>query len=331
MKQRIGGFGLLIVAGIAACTLPGALKGAADPPEPGPVPANPAPTPAPAAAGPAQAARKIVLLAGKKSHGPEGNGIHDYPWSVRLLKVMLDNSNVADQVRVEFHQGSWPDDPRTLDDADTIVVISDGRDGDKYEEAPHFASDERAAIIGKQMKRGCGFVTFHFSTFAPDKYAEHILNWSGGYFDWETGGRREWYSAIQTIEAEVKLASPDHPLLRGVRPFRLRDEFYYNLRFDPQDKRLAPILAVPALPGREPDGRFVAWARQREDGGRGFGTTCGHFYDNWQNDDFRKLILNALVWTAGASVPEHGVTSRFYTRDEITAALQGVSGTPTVP
>jgi len=37
------------------------------------------------------APKKIVLIAGKKSHGPEGNGIHDYPWSVKLLKVMLDN------------------------------------------------------------------------------------------------------------------------------------------------------------------------------------------------------------------------------------------------
>src|SRR4051812_11543463 len=54
--------------------------------------------------------KKIVLIAGAKSHGPEGNGVHDYPWSVRLLKVMLDSSNVAGQVRVEFHQNGWPND-----------------------------------------------------------------------------------------------------------------------------------------------------------------------------------------------------------------------------
>ncbi|MFM7162087.1 MAG: hypothetical protein ACKO3P_17175, partial [Planctomycetaceae bacterium] len=46
--------------------------------------------------------RKIVVIAGKKSHGPEGNGIHDYGWSARLIKVMLDNSNVADRVSTEF-------------------------------------------------------------------------------------------------------------------------------------------------------------------------------------------------------------------------------------
>ncbi|MFZ4763817.1 MAG: hypothetical protein ACOYMN_02590, partial [Roseimicrobium sp.] len=49
------------------------------------------------------AKKKIVLIAGKKSHGPEGNRIHDYPWTVRLLKVLLGRSNISDQVRAEVH------------------------------------------------------------------------------------------------------------------------------------------------------------------------------------------------------------------------------------
>lgn len=274
--------------------------------------------------------KKVVLIAGKKSHGPEGNRIHDYPWSVRLIKVMLDNSNAADRVNVEFHLNGWPRDEKTLDDADTIMVISDGRDGDKYEEAPHLQTAARIAAIEKQIKRGCGFLSFHFSTFAPDQYGQHTLRWTGGYFDWETDGKRQWYSAIRTIEGDVQLSAKDHPVLRGVKPFRMKEEFYYNIRFDPDDKALVSLLTVPALGGREPDGNIVAWARQRtkaEGGGRGFGTTCGHFYDNWKNDDFRRLILNAIVWTAGAEVPRGGVEARYYGHDEITAALEGVTGT----
>jgi type 1 glutamine amidotransferase len=272
-------------------------------------------------------ARKIVLIAGPKSHGPVGNGIHDYPWSVKLLKVMFDNSNVADRVRVEFHLDGWPESPQTLGDADTIVVISDGRDGDKYEEAPHFQSDARAALIQKQIDRGCGFVTFHFSTFAPDKYAPQVLDWTGGYFDWEENGQRQWYSAIQTHETAVELATAEHPVLRGVRPFTMKEEFYFNIRFRSGDDGVTPLLAVPVLPGREPDGKVVAWAKQRADGGRGFGTTCGHFYDNWKHDDFRRTVLNAIAWTAHVDLPEHGVQSRFYTHEEITAALTGIEGT----
>jgi type 1 glutamine amidotransferase len=265
--------------------------------------------------------KNVVILAGKKSHGPVGNGIHDYGWSARLLKVMLDSSNVKDRLQVEVHLDGWPREPKTFETADTIMVISDGRDGDKFEEAPHLASDDRVKYFDSLMKKGVGFLTFHFSTFAPEKHRDTILRWNGGYFQWEMDGKRQWYSAIKTQESEVQLGAPDHPVSRGVKPFKMREEFYYNIRFKPKDESLKPLLIVPALKGREPDGNIVAWARPREDGGRGFGTTCGHFYDNWKNDDFRKLILNAIVWTAKAEVPRDGVEARFLTHDEINKAL----------
>ena len=273
------------------------------------------------AAGASSSAKKIVLIAGKKSHGPEGNRIHDYPWSVKLLKVLLDRSNVREQVRVETHFDGWPQDEHTFDDADTIVVISDGRDGTIGEEAPHFSNAARTAIIERQMKRGCGFVTFHFSTFASEANRRQILEWSGGYFQWETEGLRKWYSAIKVQDAELALPTPDHAIARGVAPFRLKEEFYYNLRFDPNDKALVPLLAVPDLPGRNPDGRWVAWARERADNGRGFGTSCGHFYDNWKSDGFRKLMLNAIAWSAHVEVPAKGVESPYVEREEINAAV----------
>jgi type 1 glutamine amidotransferase len=265
----------------------------------------------------ADARKKVVILAGPKSHGPVGNGVHDYGRSARLIRMMLETSAVKEKVRVEVHLDGWPRDSRTLDDADTIMVISDGRDGDQYAEAPHLASAERVRFIDKQMKRGCGFLTFHFSTFAPQQYADQILDWSGGYFQWETAGKRQWYSAITTAETEVRLGAPDHPVSRGLTPFKMKEEFYYNIRFTPKDATLKPIWVVPALPGREPDGKVVAWARERPDGGRGFGTTCGHFYDNWKHDNFRKMILNAIAWTAKVEVPKAGVEAKFSTHAEI--------------
>jgi len=256
--------------------------------------------------------QKIVLIAGVKSHGPEGNGMHDYPWSVRLIKAMLDRSNVADKVAVEYHLNGWPKDQGTLDDADTIVIISDGRDGDKYSEAPHLISDQRVEYIGKQMKRGCGLVTFHFSTFAPNKYAEQVLNWNGAFFQWETEGKRQWYSAITNLNnTPVSLESPKHAVSNGVKPFTLTEEFYYNLRFKDGDTALTPLCSVAALQGRDAAGKVVAWARERPDGGRGFGTTMGHFYANWKNDDFRRLILNGIAWSAHVDIPATGIESSF--------------------
>src|SRR5262249_39181655 len=205
------------------------------------------------------------------------------------------------------------------------MVISDGRDGNLYEEAPHLASDERVRYFDGLMKKGCGLLTFHFSTFAPEKYREQVLDWNGGYFQWETDGKRQWYSAIKTLEAEVRPATPDHPVCRGVGPFKMREEFYHDLRFRAKDDTVKPILEVPALKGRDDRGNVVAWVRERPGGGRGFGTTCGHFYDNWKNDAFRKTVLNAITWAAGVEVPKDGVESRFFSHEEIDKALGPMS------
>jgi type 1 glutamine amidotransferase len=252
--------------------------------------------------------------------------MHEYIKSVRLLKVMLDMATNLQGLKTEVHYNGWPEDPSTLDDADVIMTISDGQDGPDIGYPVPFMTVERMAVMERQMKRGCGFITFHFSTFAPDTYGQHVLEWGGGYFDWQDeGGKRSWYSAIKTLDTEVQLPSPDHPIARGVRPFRALEEFYYNIRFGSNDRRLVPILSVPALETNLPNGKVVAWAVQRADGGRGFGTTTGHYYANWKNADYRKLILNAIVWASGAEVPIQGVESRFYPDGDVTRRLSGRS------
>ena len=65
----------------------------------------------------------------------------------------------------------------------------------------------------------------------------------------------------------------------------------------------------------------MAWAFDRPNGGRSFGFTGGHFHRNWQNDHFRTLVLNAIVWTAKLDVPQGGVPSKTPTDDEMKANL----------
>src|SRR5207248_8210608 len=89
--------------------------------------------------------------------------------------------------------------------------------------------------------------------------------------------------------------------------FPLRDEYYYLLRFRENDARFTPILKV-ALPG-EAQPETVAWAVQREGGGRGFAYSGGHFHANWQDENLRRLVLNAVVWAARGRVPAGGVRS----------------------
>lgn len=266
-----------------------------------------------------QAAR-IIILAGDKSHPAT---LHEYIKNARLIKVMLEEAVDLTGIKADIFYHGWPEDPAVLDEADLILTISDGRDGPGGADVP-FMTDERMRIIQKQVDRGCGVMTFHFSTFAPDKFGAQVLDWVGGYFDWQNEqGEREWYSDIAFKDEFVDLPSPAHPVTRGVKPFQIEEEYYYDLRFLPDDQRFSPIVKVPGLEKEHPDGDIVAWAIQREDGGRGFGTSLGHFYGNWKNDDYRKLMLNAIAWTAGLEVPETGVESLFYKDKEVTRILYG--------
>ena len=129
-------------------------------------------------------------------------------------------------------------------------------------------------------------------------------------------------------------ALPDHPIARGVKPFTINDEWYYHMRF--LENGVTPILTAipPASTLKRKDGphsgnkhvrarkgmaEHVAWAVQRPDGGRGFGFTGGHYQWNWGHDDFRKLVLNAIVWTAKGDIPAGGVYSKSLTVEELEA------------
>jgi type 1 glutamine amidotransferase len=79
-----------------------------------------------------------------------------------------------------------------------------------------------------------------------------------------------------------------------------------------------PHEGNPAVRQSVKDGELqtVAWAAERPGGGRGFGFTGAHFHKNWGNDDFRKLVLNAILWTAKVQVPQGGVPSEV-TEDQL--------------
>jgi type 1 glutamine amidotransferase len=53
----------------------------------------------------------------------------------------------------------------------------------------------------------------------------------------------------------------------------------------------------------------MMWAWERPDGGRGFGFTGGHTHKNWGNDNYRKVVLNAILWVAKVEVPSNGLDS----------------------
>src|SRR5437867_3807707 len=215
--------------------------------------------------------KKIVLIAGPITGHPKE--AHEYEKSVILLKHLLDTSSNLKGVVTEAHFKGWPQNPSTLDDADTIVMISDG--SDRHETDHPLYVGDHLKVIEKQMKRGCGFVQFHWTTFHPSRFHDQITEWVGGYFDYETGtAPNKWHSAIQTWTGSVTIGAAKHPISRGVHPFQLQEEFYYRIRFRENDQRLQPIV-LTRPPGETQD-QIVGWSVERKERGRGFGSTGGH-------------------------------------------------------
>ena len=251
--------------------------------------------------------KKIVFLAGALDAG-HPRGTHEYEKSARLLAQGLDTSPNVKSIRTEVHTNGWPRNPATLDDADSIVILCNG--ADRREQDHPLMVSNRLDTLDQQARRGCGVVMIHWTVFAPTNRAgEKFLEWTGGFFDYQSGADhpQHWLGRIQHFTSTPRLGAPGHPIGRGVKPFEVREEFYYRIRFRENDARLKPIL-VTRPPG-EAEEQTVGWAVQRKDGGRGFGFTGGHYFANWSDENFRRLILNAIVWTARAEVPPGGVES----------------------
>ncbi|MGI9519230.1 MAG: ThuA domain-containing protein [Pirellulaceae bacterium] len=248
--------------------------------------------------------KKILFIAGKPSHG---YGAHEHYAGCVLLAKSLESA--MPNVDTEVVRDSWPEASQ-FESVDAIVMYSDGEG--KHPVLGHLEQVEDLT------NQGVGVVCIHYAVeVAKGPAGDHFLDWIGGYFESHWSVNPHWKAEFTEL--------PEHEITRGVQPFDSQDEWYYHMRFRPDMENVTPILTAvpPAHTLSRPDGphegnphvrakagqpQHVAWAVERADGGRGFGFTGGHFHWNWGNPDFRRIVLNAIVWTAGAEVPEGGVS-----------------------
>lgn len=249
--------------------------------------------------------KKIVLVAGVPSHGP---GEHEHNAGVQLLHQCLQG---VPGVSAKFYLNGWPKDPEALAGADTILFYADGGGGHPAIQGNHLQ------ILSDLMKKDVGLVCVHYAVEVPkDRGGPEFLQWLGGYFETFWSVNPHWDADFKEL--------PRHPITRGVKPFKIRDEWYYHMRFQPELKGVTPILtAVPPESTRKGGDsthggnqyvrartgmpEHVAWAYERPEGGRGFGITGAHFHKNWGDENFRRIVLNAILWTAQVEVPPNGV------------------------
>jgi len=270
--------------------------------------------------------RKLILIAGKPSHPP---GMHEFNAGVQLIHKCLTG---VSGLETRFILNGWPEDESVFQGADAVVFYMDG--GRRHELVQE--NGRRLKLVDAMTRQGVGIGCMHYGV-------EVIRDQAGVQFQKWIGGHYEHMFSCNPIWEPDFTSFPKHPISRGVKPFSISDEWYFNMRFIrnlPGDRaaqvdgmKFVPILVAapsdevrggpyvyPKGPYdhiRDNTGRSEAmlWAVERKDGGRGFGFTGGHFHANWGNDNYRKVVLNALLWIARVPVPDGGVASTVSRQD----------------
>jgi len=261
--------------------------------------------------------KKIVFIADAGTHGGKGN--HEFKAGAIYMARTL-NAKYPQCYAVVHLNTHWPKD---LTHADCVVVLLN-----------HGGRAAEDSAVKAAMERGAGFMAIHYGVEVnKGKQGDNYLKWMGGYFETFWSVNPFWSPKFDKI--------PEHETTRGVKPFSINDEWYYHMRFVPDMKGVTPILSAVAdvktvtgrWDGKNPGShngndavladvkagnpQHVAWAFVRPDGGRGFGFTGYHNYDNLKNDSFRTLLLNAAAWTAKLDVPANGIATPTPTTAEL--------------
>ena len=250
----------------------------------------------------AEAKKHVLMIAGNPSHG---FGAHEHYAGLKILEEAIAGS--SENVELKVVKG-WPGE-EDLAKADSIVLYCDGQ-------KRHTAMDHRDELR-KRLADGCGLVCIHYAVeMLPGESGKDWVEMLGGHFEINYSVNPHWVADFKSL--------PLHPTTNGVKPFATNDEWYFHMRFSDQGK-VTPILSAiaPLDTMSRKDGahsgnphvrksvekgepQVVAWAYDRPDGGRSFGFTGGHFHWNWANDDQRRLVCNAIRWTAGDEIEADG-------------------------
>ena len=108
--------------------------------------------------------KRIVLIAGRPSHPP---GMHEFRAGCLLLQKALSG---VPGVTVQVYDGGWPakevdgqrvDDNSALDNADAVLIFSDGGKGNPA------IQGERAKVLDALVARGAGLGFAHYAVEVP--------------------------------------------------------------------------------------------------------------------------------------------------------------------
>jgi Trehalose utilisation len=236
--------------------------------------------------------KRLLLLGQKPDNHPFGS--HEYMAAARLMAKLLSQQEGLQTIVVQA-DSPWRDGPELLDGADgAVVFLSEG--------AKWLVEDaDRLAAFHRLAERRGGLTCLHWGmgTREAAPIAEFVLLFGACH-----GGPDRKYKVVKvSARPTTQPNGPRHPILNGLAPFEVHDEFYYALKRSPKPERFTPLIQVRIDDVDE----TVAWAWERSDGGRSFGFSGLHDHTNWKLAEYRRLVVQGILWSIDRPIPEAGV------------------------
>lgn len=232
---------------------------------------------------------KRLLLLGQSPDG-HPKQTHEYMPGVRIIAKLLKNVPGL-RVTVAKADEPWAEGPDLLAKADGVVMFLS--EGAKWVHQDRKRLAMLTTLAGKEV----GFVGLHWGI--GSKEAANVEGYQrlvGGCH----GGPDRKYVVVET---DAQPPDTKCPITAGIGKFRVKDEFYYQIKFVKSDPPVKPVLTVTIDGRAEP----VAWSWERTGGGRSFGFSGLHFHSNWQLPEYRRLVAQGILWTLKLPIPEKGL------------------------
>jgi type 1 glutamine amidotransferase len=222
---------------------------------------------------------RVFIRAGEKTHGPAGNGLHDYPAFLSDWKKILSDRGAQVDGALRF--------PTAAELSRTDVLIIFKGDGGTCSLA------ERAALE-PYLKRGGGLVVLHDGMCSDDP----------AYFSSIAGGAKK-HGERNYSPGPLKIHFVDnaHPITKGLPDYEIDDEAFFLLTKAPQ----MHVLATSPLPVNGEVAPQVWTYEKTLPGGepyRSFVSMQGHHYKTFSVPTHRTMILRGIAWAGKRDVKE---------------------------
>ncbi|MDX2035562.1 MAG: ThuA domain-containing protein [Isosphaeraceae bacterium] len=215
----------------------------------------------------AEAPKLKVLFLGDRGH-------HRPSELASILRPVMDNRGIELTYTEDVEKALRLD---RLREFDALLV---------YANIDTISPESEKALLA-YVEGGGGFVPIHCASFCF-RNSDAVVGLIGAQF--QRHGMEEF---------DTKIVDAAHPIMKGLVPFRTRDETYVHTKHNPKDRVV--LQTRPEGAGEEP------WTWIRTHGkGRVFYTAYGHDERTWTDYGFHDLLERGIRWaSAKGEVVDH--------------------------